>query len=205
MKKLITSIACATALFFSANSNAQEVEFGAKAGINFSNASGDIKNNSAKLGFYVGGLADIKISDKFSIQPELVYSLEGYNLETLTVDGASITTEDKPLNLSYLNVAGMAKYYITDGLNVEAGPQIGFLLGASFDGESEISGVEIKDGYKSINFGLNFGAGYELESGLGFNARYALGLSSIAEDVDGESFSEKTATFSIGVFYKFNK
>ncbi|WP_196894432.1 porin family protein [Aureivirga marina] len=209
MKKLVTSIACATALFFSVNSNAQEVEFGAKAGMNISSVSGDIKGAKSKIGFYIGGLAEIGLTDNFSVQPELAYSSQGYKAE---VSNTSFTgTEEIPVNLSYLNLDILAKYYfIEDAFSIEAGPQIGYLLGASRDGESEIeifnTTYKVKDQFKSINFGFNVGANYELENGLGFNARYTVGFSNIVDSEDADDdFKINTGNLSVGLFYKFNK
>lgn len=89
----------------------------------------------------------------------------------------------------------MLKYYIVDGFNVQAGPQIGFLVDAE-GGDT--------DGLKSTNFVLNFGAAYELPAGFFVDARYNLGLSNIAEEEPGfEDISLKTKGFQLGVGYRF--
>ena len=83
------------------------------------------------------------------------------------------------------------------GLNVQAGPQIGFLLDAE-------GGT---DGLKSSNFGINFGAAYELAGGFFVDARYNLGLSDISDiEVDpifSGDVSLKTKGFQLGVGYRF--
>lgn len=61
--------------------NEQEVTFGAKAGVNFANVTGDVENADSKIGFHVGRIVEIAISEKFSIQPELLYSAKGYKSE----------------------------------------------------------------------------------------------------------------------------
>ncbi|MGV1002788.1 outer membrane beta-barrel protein [Empedobacter falsenii] len=63
-------------LAFAINTNAQ-TKFGAKAGLNVSNLSGDNQNADAKVGFHVGGYANIKFAEKFAFQPELLYSAQG--------------------------------------------------------------------------------------------------------------------------------
>ena len=130
------------------------------------------------------------ISDKFSFQPELLYSQQGFNEDFSLAD----LTAENEIKLSYLNIPLMAKYYITDGISIVAGPQIGFLLSAdnefssttTFGGVTEMtSGDEdIKDAVNSIDFGLGFGVGYRLDNGLNFSARYNLGLSNI-NDFEG--------------------
>src|SRR5690606_14285136 len=56
---------------------AQDIKFGAKAGLNLANMSGDVEDNSIKLGLHIGGMAEIKISETFAVQPELLYSAQG--------------------------------------------------------------------------------------------------------------------------------
>jgi opacity protein-like surface antigen len=100
-------------------------------------------------------------------------------------------TGDDGGKLDYLRIPIMAKYYVADGFNIQAGPSIGFVAGGD-DEAKELS--------TSTDFGLGFGAGYELSSGLFFDARYNLGLSNIS-DVDG--FDAKTTSLNIGLGYRF--
>ena len=170
---------------FAWNVQGQELHFGVKAGANFSNLKissdlGGVTPDGA-TSFYVGGLADIGFSEKFHVQPEILYSIEGA----------------KDADISFLNIPVMLKYYIFGGLNVQAGPQIGFLLDAE-------GGT---DGLKSSNFGINFGAAYELAGGFFVDARYNLGLSDISDiEVDpifSGDVSLKTKGFQLGVGYRF--
>ena len=191
MKKLLLSIAI---LASGLTINAQEIKFGAKAGLNISNFSGDVENNDARTSFHIGAVAEIEISDKFSVQPELIYSAQGSTTSDLGVD---ITAA-----VDYLNVPVMAKYYVAEGFSLEAGPQIGFLMSAKMKAESggDSEEIDVKDDLKSIDFGINFGAGYKLENGLNFSARYNLGLSNIAEESDS---SVKNGVFQVSVGYSF--
>ena len=79
MKKLFFAI---TVIALSAGTTqAQTTTFGLKAGMTGANekASSDGINitTSTKIGFYAGAMADIGISENFSIQPELFYSSMG--------------------------------------------------------------------------------------------------------------------------------
>lgn len=197
MKKVLLTIAIVAAGF---TANAQEVSFGAKAGLNIANISGeDVENNDARTSFHIGAVAEIEISDKFSIQPELVYSAQGANTEESGVD---VT-----MALDYLNVPVMAKYYVAEGFSLEAGPQIGFLMSAKMKAEvgGQSASVDVKDNFNVIDFGLNFGAGYKLENGLNFGARYNLGLSNILKDeeLNSNTNSVKNGVFQVSVGYMF--
>lgn len=202
MKKVLLS-AVAVMAFMSVS--AQETKFGVKAGVNLSTLTGDAEDAKSLVGFHVGGFAEFKLTDKFSIQPEILYSTQGAKSEG---SGLGFSFEDKT-HLSYLNIPVMAKYYVAEKFSLEAGPQIGFLLSAkaksegSFDGESFSEDVDVKDGYESIDFGVNFGAGYDFTENLSVGLRYNLGLSNIAKVEDGENYKINNSVFSVSVGYKF--
>lgn len=203
MKKIMLTAVAVMAFAFS---NAQETRFGVKAGANLSNFSGDVEDTKSLFGFHVGGFAEFKLSDKFAIQPELLFSTQGAKSEE---SGDGFKVENKS-NLSYINVPVMAKYYIVEKFSVEAGPQIGFLVSAKEKSEATIEGLgsvstdeDAKDFYESINFGVNFGAGYDFTENLSVGLRYNLGLSNIAKTEDGEDFKVNNNVFSLSVGYKF--
>ena|SRR5690554_1893 len=186
----------------------QQVKFGPKAGVNFSKIS-DIDDAEMKTGFHVGAVAEIKFNDKFSVQPELLYSTQGAK-----IDKNGFEADFKN---DYINIPIMAKYYIVDGFSVEAGPQVGFLMKSESEFSSLIgpgggvSGTfDTKDSYKSVDFGVNFGLAYDLPQGFFVNARYNLGLSKINED-DGalgnmslQNKDFKNNVIQIGIGFKFD-
>lgn len=183
MKKILV-LAVFTVLGFT-NVNAQEIKFGVKGGLNFSTVSGDnTENIDYVTSYHFGVVSEIPLSEKFSFQPEVLYSRQGYSFNNDVVA------------LNYLNIPLMAKYYVTKGLSVEAGPQIGFLLSAKNEK------IDVKDAFKTVDFGVNFGVGYKLENGLNFGARYNLGLTDI-NDVDNSSGKNKNGVFQISVGYFF--
>lgn len=188
MKKIILTTA---AIFAFGLANAQEVKFGIKAGLNLSNLTGDSEDSKIKVGFQVGGLVEIKASDKFAIQPEIVYSMQGAKTD---IEGM-----DLKFDLSYLNVPVMAKYYVADGFSLEAGPQIGFLMSAKFKAGGE--SLDVKDELKSTDFGMNVGAGYNITENINLGVRYTFGLSNINED--SEDGDVKNSNIAFAVAYKF--
>lgn len=206
MKKVI--LCGAIALFGFLSANAQEVKFGVKAGVNLATIGGDVEDADGRTSFHVGGVAEIMISNKFSVQPELLYSAQGLQSEyTETFFGSDVKFEEK-LKLDYINLPIMAKYYVAEGLSIEAGPQVGFLISAeseieaSSEGDSENQTQDVKDGFKSIDFAAGIGLGYKLDSGLNFSARYTLGLANIAEDA-GDDFSIQNNVLQVSLGYMF--
>ena len=183
MKKFLL-LAVVTVLGF-ANVTAQEIKFGIKGGLNFASITGDNTENSDLVtSFNFGVLSEIPISEKFSFQPELMYSGQGYSFN------------DNTIALSYLNIPLMGKYYVAKGLSLEAGPQLGFLLAAKNEK------VNVKDSFNTFDFGVNFGVGYKLDNGLNFGARYNLGLSNI-NNVDNSSSQNKNSVFQVSIGYFF--
>ncbi|MCO6148474.1 porin family protein [Flavobacterium sp. NRK1] len=175
MKKILLSAAAVIAFSFAAQAQSEEIKFGVKAGANFTNFGGDA-DTDGKTGFYVGALADLPISGNFHIQPEVQYSNEG---------------ADDDNNIDYIRIPIMAKYYVMEGLSLQAGPEVAFKIAAD---------DFVDEATKSIDFGLGGGVGYELPMGLFFDARYNVGLSNIS-DVDG--FDLKNTGFQIGAGYRF--
>lgn len=209
MKKIILTVVALSAFGWA---NAQQFKFGPKAGINISTFTGDDVSDdvSMKIGFHIGGVAEMKLTDKFSIQPELLVSFQGAETEyreNYFFDDDYYLYENK-LNLIYVNIPVMAKYYIVKGFNVEAGPQLGILVSAKNKQEitSNVGGisynesetVDVKDGFKTVDFGVNIGAGYDFPNGIFVGARYTVGLSNVEDSGDA-----KNAVIGISGGFKF--
>lgn len=192
--------------------NAQK--FGAKAGLNIAKYSYSGENSSevndnlkSLIGFHIGGFAEFEITEKFAFQPELLYTTQGAKSES----SDNIYSYKSTIKTSYINIPLMAKYYVIEGLSVQAGPQVGFLMSADSSSSIAIGGISsksssnVKDQYKSIDFGLNFGVGYKLDFGLFFDARYNLGLSDLADKRDdGDDGKSTNRVIQISVGYSFN-
>lgn len=190
MKKLYLLL---LTVFSLAVANAQ-VRFGVKAGANFSNFTGDdLDGAKTKVGFHAGALVALPLFSDFTLQPEVVYSGQGYKVSENQFSGK--------LNADYINVPILFKYNNPTGFFAETGPQIGFLMSA----KAKISGqddVDVKDESKSTDFSWAIGIGYLLKDvNLGLDVRYNLGLSNLNKDSgDGNS---KNSVFQVGLFYLF--
>jgi opacity protein-like surface antigen len=179
---------CASS-FYAANA---QVSFGAKAGLNVATLTGDVEGAKSKVGFNIGAIAEISLSESFAFQPELVFSTQGAKFEE---DGESATLKN-----NFLNVPLLAKYKTSSGFYAVTGPQIGFLMSA----KAEVMDIEVdaKDAYKKTDFSWAFGAGYMVTPNIGIDARYNLGLSNNSEDEEGKI---KNSVFQVGLVYKFGK
>ncbi|OYX82152.1 MAG: hypothetical protein B7Y83_15730 [Flavobacteriales bacterium 32-34-25] len=130
MKKIILSIAAVLAFGYV---NAQETKFGLKGGVDFANVHGKVAGesyNQAETGFYAGGFADITVSDKFHVQPELLY--------------VSVRELDQ------IQVPVLAKIPVVEDLSLLAGPDFGFLLNAGEGTKAFNFGLDL-----GLSFDLN--------------------------------------------------
>lgn len=195
MKKLFLFTVIAFLSFTIAQS--QEFRLGAKAGINVASLGGDsygVGSLGSRVSFHVGGLAEIPLVGKFSLQPELLFSSEGSNY--------TFTGLDDNLKLDYVRVPVLAKYYIIEGLTAEAGPVFGVLVNAKND-----DGDDIKENFKSFDAAFGIGASYRLDMGVFFSLRYNKGLLNVNEDYEDEgitySYKNQSNVFQVSAGYTF--
>jgi hypothetical protein len=191
-----------TSLASSAFGQAQ-FAIGLKGGANFSKI--DISDPSAtwdgKTGFHGGAFALIKLS-KIGIQPELIFSQQG---STVTFNAQDLNS-----NFSYLNIPLILKLYLIGGLNLQAGPQFGFLISAESDynplTNTPQNSSDVKDFYKNSDFSLGLGAGWDAPFGLTFDARYNMGLSEINDNPQVEASKNQVFQLTVGLkLLKFGK
>lgn len=169
--------------------NAQQTHFGLKGGVNVSQLN--VENNSSydsKIGLFAGVLAHIHASETWALQPELIYSMEGGRRKT----------GDIKTNLNYINVPVLLQYMFHNGVRLEGGPQLGFLVSArTKTGSTTVD----NNSFKSTAFSIPLGIGYLTSDGLGFDARYVFGLSNINKDKNPVVQSN---VFQFGIFYQFS-
>ena len=98
-KTLLISLLFATYLI---NVQAQKNNLGIKAGLNYSNFSDNSNETSgfdytSKVGFYIGGYINFRITEKISIQPELLLSQQGssFSFTLLTINGLNSKAESE--------------------------------------------------------------------------------------------------------------
>lgn len=170
-----------------------QVRFGIKAGFNLptwnvSNVSGI--SYSIRPDLNAGVISSVSLNYKFSLEPEILYSGQGVNIKTEQYTGTYYN--------QFINVPVIVKYEIIKGLAVETGPQTGLLLSA----KKKLYGGILRDAkaeFKIADFGWAFGASYLLQRHWGFDARYNLGLTNLADP--NAHISIKNRVFQVGIFY----
>ena len=186
MKRILLLLA-ALALVTSA-----QAQLGLKGGLNMAllnsksdGAYGSVSANEY-LGYQLGVFYAHKLTEHVAVVPEVAYSRQNMQLR---VDDYSIADAGYSarirLNRSYLQVpvmlrASFGKFYL------EAGPQVGFLVGAHEKGTEYIGTIagtternvdrSAADRYRRVDVSLCAGLGMQLPAGFEINLRSASGL-----------------------------
>lgn len=172
----------------------EHVDYGITGGLNISNIEREFGFDDSKnrTSFHFGGFAEVPVTGPLGIRSELLYSAVGAKTKSLL--------SEVILKFSYINIPIMAQYEVLEGLNLITGIQTGVLLSAKSRLESSNPELEfsITDEYKTFDFSWVIGAEYRMETGLGVNIRYNLGLT----DINNTGFGEaKNRVFQIGASF----
>jgi len=143
-----------------------QLGLGIKAGANFANVNSDDFDTSSKTSYHAGVYANIALSEKWGITPEVLWSSQGGDID------------DVEFNTNYVTVPIMLRWHIIDLISLEAGPQFNILTDAEKDG------VDITDDLVSPSYCAAFGAVVHLPLGFNGGLRYVAGLTDIDDGDD---------------------
>lgn len=208
MKKLILSVALLATM---AVSQAQEKEmnnkvaFGVKAGLNVSSTSTPVESSFSSLtSMHAGVFLAVPMSEKITFQPELLYSMQGFKEHNTTSSSSAIY--DSELKLNYISVPLVFQYKFSPDFYAEVGPQVDLLMSAknnltsTYLSSNTVTTREsdVKNYFKTLVFGFDLGAGYQITKQFSANVRYHIGLTSANKS---EKFNNRV--LQLGVGYKF--
>ena len=170
---LITLLLCSPLFLL-----AQGIGIGAKVGANFANLSTDDADTKSIVSYHIGAYANLKLSEKFGITPEILWSSQGADIENVE------------FKTNYVTVPVMLRWRIIDLISLEAGPQFNVLTSAKADGQ------DVTDDYESPSYCLAFGALCHLPLGFNGGLRFVTGLTDLSKD---ENFNFKEQNFQLWV------
>ena len=149
----------ALAIFGILTSNAQDsgdFELGVGLGLNLTNVSTIVgqDNASSRTAFNAGVSGEYYFSDRWGLKAKLIYDSKGWSNGFIN----TVTTDYK---LNYITLPIMANWHFGSNRNwyLNFGPYVGFLVNAE---DSEL-GLDLKDEFKSTDFGFAFGIGYKFK------------------------------------------
>lgn len=203
-KLLVTTVFILIAI---TTTQAQDVNFGIKAGVNFADLTLENKrlgvnvDTKMRTSFYVEGFANFpleSLSDKVYLQGEIQYSNNGATFYS------SAERSDYTIKVGQINLPITLKYEVMDNLFINGGAYIGFITSTEITAEKSGETRDFKAVFRqelgSFDAGLVVGGEYHLENGLLFTANFNLGLVNYSGEVDG---TFKNQVIQVGLGYQF--
>jgi len=181
-----------------------------------------VKEELERLGgANIGLFATIRLSDSFSLVPEVdPVSRKGItNIPFVTTGDPELDPYFDPpdksaLVLNYIDIPVLLKYRLGGRVSLAAGPFVGFLMSAaeSFRAESETGEKlsfkqDVTGEYRNLDYGLVFEASVVVTKprrgeGLVFHVRYQAGLADVLKD-PAASVAIRTSIVQIFVSFPF--
>ena len=180
---LLTSMSQVT--FSQTETKTSSPKFGIKGGVNFSNLyTEEVEDNNVLTGFNVGVFAKLPITQTFAIQPELLYTTKGAQLEynNAFVNGTST------FKLNYLELPVLLVINLNENFTIHGGPYFAYLIdgkatndssGTLFDVENNLDNED----FNKFDTGISVGIGYDTDK-IGFGIRYNYGLQKVGKERD---------------------
>ncbi len=185
-------------------SNAQgkgDVEFGLNLGLNSSsmNVSNSYAQPKPGNGYNVGFAADYYFSNNWSIKGKLIYDQKGWNNGFFEYEpGKSYITN---YDLNYLTLPIMANWHFGPKKEwyLNFGPYAGFLINAI----ETNGGVDVKEVFKTTDFGLALGVGLKLPLSdklkIYFEYDGQAGILNAFKESDGVEIRNSRSSFNVGL------
>ncbi|MBP0905262.1 porin family protein [Mariniflexile gromovii] len=174
-----------------------KTSFGFRSGVNIANLSNT--NLETKTGLYLGALVNIKISELYTLQPELGYSNQGADAKN---------TMDENVVIHYISVSVANKFFVKDS-------PFHFIIAPGFDFDSDDSLIGLANRNEGndvtfIDLNIGLGIGIDFKNGLGIEARYKRGLVDVFSgdwhSFDSQQYEDENqfnTVFQLGMYYKF--
>jgi len=204
MKKLASILTLAFLTIATSAQSLIPVKYGIKVGLNFSNLNitpviDGVKptDNSSQMGIAAGFIVHIPLSDKWFINPEVLYSQKGASFNYAFTHDYELNQRDEykttnPLTLSYVELNPTISYKANDKLALNFGPSVSFLIGEDYDYTQDpvrdITNTAhiLTDGLvetASLDVGLNLGISYFFTEHFFVDSRVYTGFIEVASAI----------------------
>jgi len=212
--KMQSNLLCALTLFMTASFGilqAQDekvtTEFGIKGGFNMSNLyQSEADDNNVLYGFNAGVYATLPISDFIAIQPEILFTTKGAELEY----NNAFASGNTKFKLNYIEVPLLVRVNITKNFNVHAGGYASYLVNSKVTGDGDFNFEEEIDteDLNKFDAGLSAGVGVDFNP-ISVGLRYNYGLTTVGKErtVAGTTYTfpdAKNSNLTLYVSYKLN-
>ena len=168
--------------------------FGIKGGLNYSTVSkGKFDEGpDPRTSFHIGFLGEIPlVSNVFAIQPEVVYSRQGFETIVKPLLGSDYTVT---YQIDYVNVPILAKFYLGKVFSIEAGPQFGIKVSEKTESDNSTT---IENEVNDFDTAIAVGASFNFSGGAFISGRFTQSLNEVIKDSDS-----KNMVFQVGIGLK---
>jgi hypothetical protein len=176
-KKLLVFLTAA--LLISSASFAQGFHLGIKGGANGLKVDGKSFREEFRFGYNLGAWAEINLSKKVGIQPEVLWNQTNFRTADQFNDIYPEGTGDVRGDLNYLSIPVLLNYRPVKLITLQAGPQFGILLD-----KNESLFENGQRAFKKGDFSMLGGAQLNIGA-IKVGARYVIGLTNI-NDIDNQ-------------------
>ena len=195
MKKMMMAVLAIVAMTANAQNTLREngtFTLQPKVGLGIGFLSGDWSSASgvdrkSRFGVLAGVEGEYYVNDWFSAALGVNYAQQGWKFKG---GGISETTK-----LDYLNIPIVGNFYITEGLALKTGVQLGCLLSAKEES------TNVKDYYEKMNISIPIGISGEYKNFV-LDVRYNISLTKINKNSNSEN-KYRSDLFQITLGYKF--
>ena len=171
-----------------------QFRIGVKGGADLLKMDGRSFKEEFAFGYQVGAFAEIKLGEKWGIQPEVLFGQVNLDTSNNFRDLYAFNNLSK-IELTSLKIPLMLNYKPNPFVTLQAGPQFGILM------DQNLSLVQNgKDAFSKGNFSLLGGLQLNI-SKLILYGRYGVGLSNLNDIDDKEKW--KNQTIQIGLGFRF--
>jgi Outer membrane protein beta-barrel domain len=190
MKAKLLLTAAITIISISAFS--QGLKIGVKGGATINKISGQTFKEKFTYGYHIGGFATIKLSERFAVQPEVLFNQ--VNVDTSS-KFSSLYEFNKlsKVQLKYLSIPLLLNYNAGKILTLQAGPQFGVLMN-----KSKTLVQNGKDAFKAGDFSMIGGVQLKL-SGFRVYGRYVVGLNDLNDIDNKDQWKNQSIQLGVGI------
>lgn len=182
------------ALFLSQAVMAQ-FHIGIKGGANVTKVEGKSFKDEFRYGYHLGGFAEIKLSNKFVLQPEVLFNQYASRLDSNYKNVyQDVFNSNANIKLNYLSVPILLNYKLVGNfLSLQAGPQFSVLM--------DQNKTLLQNGGNAFKNGdLSMLGGVQVKLGpMRVNGRYAVGLNNISDLPDDNKWKSQGFQVSVGL------
>ena len=172
--------------------SAQGFHLGIKAGTNISKLSGNAFNQGFQWGFMAGAFAEINVTSKWGIQPELLFSQSQTKTASSFNDVYTQGINSKNVTLNYMTIPVLLTWKPIPLISFQFGPQFGILLNTS-----QSITTNAVDAFKKNNFSLVGGAQVNLLMLQG-GVRYIYGFTNINNLTNADTWKNQNFQVYVG-------